>query len=92
MQRVLEYFDIEVVDASKTLQGLLNNLDYSGIKYTVLPYSIDATNIIGFLLFNFTTSWHVGIIENGVYRDSYNHFEYGNPTYILALGLLPSKT
>ena len=93
MARVLDYYNIPMVKDAKTIDSLLVNLDIAGITWDVLPYhdNID-TSIKGFLLFDFTTSWHVGVIEDGIYKDSYNHFEYNHPKYIITMGLLPSKT
>jgi hypothetical protein len=93
MARVLEYYDIPMIKDDRTVHSLLTNLDIAGISYDIIPYhdNIDASHK-GFLLFDFTTSWHVGVIEDGVYKDSYNHFEYGMPKYIVSMGLLPSKT
>lgn len=73
LKRSLSYFGIDF-NLKPTLENLFLTLKKNNIKYQILPFNDDEVKTgKGLLLFKDDNFSHVGVFENNVYYDSYNH-------------------
>ena len=86
LERSLSYFNLKPVKDDKTAKTFIDTLKSNNIRYEIKPFNEkDFYEKKGFLIWKGDVVSHVGVFDNGIYYDAYNHFKKSPPNFIISV-------